>query len=295
MPTHDRPDVIGFAVASVLKQDMPDFELLIVGDGCSPETIDVVESIRDDRIRFLHYPKAPAFGYANRNRAMREARGDLIAYCADDDLLFSDHISLLIKHMPEACRLVYAKALWVSTDGIVAPLLTNLENRDELAYFMTVANSLPAPCFMYRRSAVPQIDSWPEDVNIAADWRLWQRIIERNGAHAVRYCRTPTVLHFSARRTESRYSKMPQFLRLLEIADRADWYPKSLKIAAAANEPEQKVFFELMADASLGWQRSARSAAEDVTARIAWDNINASARNPLRRIIRYINRLIYSS
>ena len=92
MPTHSRTDVIGFAIESVLAQSVEDFELLVVGDGCAPGTAEIVSGYRDQRIRFFDLPKAPFFGYANRNVAMREARGKYIGFAPDDDLLFPDHL-----------------------------------------------------------------------------------------------------------------------------------------------------------------------------------------------------------
>jgi len=57
LPTHNRADVLGYAIQSVLSQSVGDFELLIAGDGCADPTRDVVGRFRDPRIRWFDLQK----------------------------------------------------------------------------------------------------------------------------------------------------------------------------------------------------------------------------------------------
>ncbi|KQU79320.1 hypothetical protein ASD00_36305 [Ensifer sp. Root31] len=273
MPTHTRVDVIGIAIESVLKQTVDDFELLVVGDGCAPGTADVVAGFRDDRIRFFDLPKAPYFGYANRNIALREARGRFIGFAADDDILLRDHFELLIKALGHGAAIAHSQALWVSTDGIAAPFMTNLEMPDELSHFMERKNTIPASCFLYRADSLPSLDAWPEELPAAADWRLWQRIIRENAKPAVAYCRQPTVLHFSAKWKRSRESGMGQLASMLSIADVADWWPAELRVQVPSGQPEQQAYSDLLNANPEGWTGALRQATRDLIARLAWDDL----------------------
>ncbi len=275
MPTHSRTDVIGFAIESVVAQTVEDFELLVVGDGCAKGTGDIVSRYRDPRIRFLDLPKAPHFGYANRNAALRESRGEIIGFAADDDLLFPDHLELLLKELQGGAALAYSQALWVSTDGIAAPFLTNLTVANELRTFMTRGNSIAASCFLYRADSLPTRAPWPEDISVAADWHLWRRIIAENSRKPVSYCRTPTVLHFSAKRKNSRHSSTFRLQTFLKIADSVNWWPAPLRIVIPDGMTEQEAFSNLMRADPAGWSARIRSASGDLVARLAWDDISS--------------------
>ncbi|CAI2933405.1 glycosyltransferase family 2 protein [Aminobacter sp. P9b] len=282
MPTHCRPDVVGLAVESVLNQTFGDFELLVVGDGAIPGTAQAVKRFDDPRIRYFDLPKAPHFGYANRNVALRESRGELIGFAADDDLLFPDHLETLLRGLESGAAITYSQALWVSTDGIVAPFLTNLEFQDEMDAFRR-GNTIAASCFLYRADALPNRDAWPEDVPSAADWRLWNRILDANPQSRIVYCRTPTVLHFSARRKASRHSAMPQLAEFIAIADSAAWWPSALRVPIGPGRTEQETFADLMRGTP-GWCSHIRQASADLAARLAWDEIQHNRATTNRRL-----------
>lgn len=272
MPTHSRVDVIGYAIRSILAQTMSDFELLVVGDGCAEGTREVVESFQDARVRFFDLPKAPYYGYANRNIVLHEAKGKYISYPSDDDLMLPDHLENLVNAMDSGAIFAHSSALWISTDGIIAPFSTDLTIESHRARFMR-GNSLCAGSIMYRADALERIDAWPEDVPSAADWILWKRILSENPSGDLVYIPVPSYLHFSALWKNSRHSGMPQMLRQLEIADYADWWPEELRLHVPHGMSEQEVFAFAISEEPYNFSWRLRNGVTKLNSRLAWDAI----------------------
>jgi hypothetical protein len=82
------------AVASVQAQGVEDIEILIIGDGVDDPVRSTVEGLRaaDARIRFFDFPKGPRNGEIHRDGVLRQARGRIVCYQADDDLWLPGHL-----------------------------------------------------------------------------------------------------------------------------------------------------------------------------------------------------------
>ncbi len=269
LPTHNRCDVLGLSIDSVLRQTETDFELLIVADGCTDDTLAVVAGRADPRIRLFDLPKAAGFGYANRNLALREARGHYVAFAAHDDLWFPDHLAVLGGTLDRTgAEWGYSQPLWVSTDGYVLPYFTNLGLADEFQLFMTNSNTIPAQCVVHTRRLLEQVGYWPEDVAEAADWRLWQRMLRASAGKAV-FVPVATGLHFSARWRESRVSGSADGQVLVAVAERAAWWPQALKLHLAGHQTEQSAAWAVLVGEA-DWVSAVRLAVSTVAGRIAW-------------------------
>lgn len=86
MIVRDRGALLEASMRSVLAQEGPDWELLVVDDGSTDDTLDVATSVasRDARVRVL--PSVRLGIPATRNRGLDEARGRYLAICDSDDL-----------------------------------------------------------------------------------------------------------------------------------------------------------------------------------------------------------------
>lgn len=110
VPTYNRGQIlIERAVASVLSQTYTNLELIVVGDHCTDNTVELISRIKDSRLRFYNlasrernYPPTVenhwlVGGAVPTNKAMELARGQWIARVDDDDTWSPDHIEVLLR------------------------------------------------------------------------------------------------------------------------------------------------------------------------------------------------------
>jgi glycosyltransferase involved in cell wall biosynthesis len=90
IPTYNRAHTVGDAVASVLAQRFDDLELVVVDDGSTDGTADVLSRVRDRRLRYVAGRHAGVA--AARNLGVKHACGDLVAFLDSDDLWRPDKL-----------------------------------------------------------------------------------------------------------------------------------------------------------------------------------------------------------
>ena len=91
IPCYNSEEFIGRAVESVLKQTFKEFEIILVDNGSSDNTTNILYSYRDtypDLIKVFHEPKKG--GAAARNRGLKEAKGEWIQFLDSDDELLPE-------------------------------------------------------------------------------------------------------------------------------------------------------------------------------------------------------------
>lgn len=100
MPAYNCQKFIGKAVESVQKQSYTDWELLIVNDCSTDDTVEIIKAMmdKDNRIKLFHNSKQSGAA-ASRNRAVKNATGKYIAFLDSDDVWVSDKLSKQIQFM----------------------------------------------------------------------------------------------------------------------------------------------------------------------------------------------------
>ena len=100
IPTYNRADVIGRSIRSVLNQSHENFQMLIIDDGSTDSTEEVINSFDDDRIKYIYQKNQGA--NAARNQGIKIAEGDYISFLDSDDVFYPDYLSRSISAISNA-------------------------------------------------------------------------------------------------------------------------------------------------------------------------------------------------
>jgi glycosyltransferase involved in cell wall biosynthesis len=178
---------IAEAIRSVLDQSRAVDEIVVVDDGSTDHTRQIVAEFADQGIKFVQQHNKGAGGA--RNRGIRETSGDFIAFLDGDDIWLPDKIRLQLDYFsdhPQAA-LVSGFARWWNVDKNTVRISGRVpRDMNTLRQEILVHNVLGNPSMvMVRRSALAQVGLFSEEVRWGQDWELWMRLVERFEAGVV--------------------------------------------------------------------------------------------------------------
>lgn len=180
IPTHNRVRYLSEAIRSVLAQTFTDFELIIVDDGSTDETEELVRSFRDRRIRYLWQSHQGIS--AARNAAIRSARGQYVAHLDSDDIWLPNILGVEVAAFCDPrIGVVYSRAQAMDQTGRPLPILVGIPQRypDDSLLSLLHSNVTAAIVVMVRRSCFDRVGFFDESMIVAGDWDMWLRLSRR--------------------------------------------------------------------------------------------------------------------
>ena len=200
LPTYNGEDFLADALQSILSQSYQDFELIIVDDGSSDATLDIIHSFSDSRIQLHRNPERLGIP-ANWNRCLSLARGELVCVFHQDDLMHAENIERKVQLLrsDETIGFVHSAvetlvdasapnsfADWIE-EGTKDVVLEGVE------YFRTLilqGNRICAPTVVGRRQLLLQHGGFDEDLGFACDYAMWLKIC---ATHRIGFFADPLV------------------------------------------------------------------------------------------------------
>ena len=229
---------IAEAIDSVLAQEFGDWELVVVDDGSTDRTRDIVQSyVRADpeRIRLLRHPDKGNHGMsATRNLGIAEARGEYVAFLDADDVWLAtklgDQVELLDSH--PAAALVYGRTLiwneWDSSSPRPDRFYSLGVEPDRLydpprLFFQLLENvyQTPTTCnAMMRRKAVLEVDGFdPSFRDMFEDQIFFAKLLLAYPAYVSSQCWAKYRQHDAAASSQAREVRQAH-LRYLKVLRR---------------------------------------------------------------------------
>ncbi len=171
IPTYNWSSVLPFSIGSAIRQTFTDFELLVIGDGCTDDSAEVVAAISDPRLRWINLPVNSGHQSTPNNEGLRQARGAIIAYLGHDDLWLPHHLELMVAAIDGGASVAYSIVHMIDADGSALPPLQGM-----LRYQPGL--SLPPTGVVHRRAASEKAGGWPDYRTLTVDPEtdLWQRM-----------------------------------------------------------------------------------------------------------------------
>ncbi|WP_296881465.1 glycosyltransferase family 2 protein [uncultured Methanobrevibacter sp.] len=130
MPVFNEERYIRKAIESVLSQSLTDFELIIVNDGSTDSTLDIINSFNDDRIILINQQnQGPG---ASRNNALKIAGGDYVMFLDGDDFYLRDTLKTAYGEISSKdCDISIFQIIKYDGDGYSENSWFNLDNFPE--------------------------------------------------------------------------------------------------------------------------------------------------------------------
>lgn len=102
LATYNWSSVLRHSVRSVVWQTYPNLELLVIGDGCTDDSEQVVASVGDKRVRWYNLKTNSGSQATPNNVGLEMAQGEYVAYQGHDDVWHPRHLAAMLAHLQAA-------------------------------------------------------------------------------------------------------------------------------------------------------------------------------------------------
>jgi glycosyltransferase involved in cell wall biosynthesis len=192
IPTYNRTHFIAEAMQSVIDQTFTDFELIVVDDGSTDNTREVVSSFKDHRIKYIYYQENKGASSA-QNTGIRASTGEYVAILGSDDIWLPQNLELQVKLLDSRPDIALVCSDMYLFDNNSRKLLGRFwHDKHSDAYINpqkvtqhALKRLLEKGCFigpqatLMRRAVLTEVGCFDESLVTHEDWDLFVRIVKR--------------------------------------------------------------------------------------------------------------------
>jgi glycosyltransferase involved in cell wall biosynthesis len=174
IPTYNSSGTLRLALQTVLLQDFRDFEVWVIGDGCTDDSEKMVDSYHENRVHWLNLPTNSGGPSLPRREGITNATGRYIAYIGHDDLWFPWHLTELVD-----CIETTGSDFVYSLGAIIAP--EGVSGTFSLPHNPWSPNGTISPInWLHRKDLLGRGVSWPTNVKYGDDREFLRLLLNAN-------------------------------------------------------------------------------------------------------------------
>jgi len=216
------------AVRSILDQTFTDFELLVVDNGSSDGSPELLHALSDERVRYLSYSPPGLAG--SLNYGLGFARAALIARMDADDLALPGRLQAQFDYMEahSECILLGSAFDMIDDDGRVTGSAVNVVHDEVIRWAMLFFNPFLHSGIMFRREVVACCGGYDEEFEVAQDFDLWRRLSSEGRMHNLKEALSRK--RFTRESTTGQSSRAQLTYAARTVGEYAAAYAPSIKI-----------------------------------------------------------------
>lgn len=174
MPVYNSEETVYFSIKSVLNQTYSNFDFIIVNDGSTDKTENIILSFKDERINYFkleHKGRSSASNYG-----ISKATGEYIARIDADDMFLSDKLTQQIQYLdlhPDV-DIMYCWSIFYDNAGLLRFWKSpgsDLKIKEKLKYLNPINHS----SVVCKRNIFQKLYGYNESLDINEDYELWLR------------------------------------------------------------------------------------------------------------------------
>lgn len=196
IPTFNRADLLGRAIESVLQQSLPAKEIIVVDDGSTDSTGELIEGLQRNRGMSLRYIYQDNAGVsAARNSGIHHAGGDWIAFLDSDDAWLPGKLQSqanLIEQYP-GYRLCHTQESWIRNGVHVNQMKKHAKSGGHIFPQCLPLCVISPSSVVIQRALFDEVGLFDESLPACEDYDLWLRICAHE---AVLFVETPQILKY---------------------------------------------------------------------------------------------------
>lgn len=172
-PTYNRSDLIEETIISVLNQSYKNLEYIVIDDGSTDNTRDIVHKYKD-KLKYIY--KENKGQAAALNYGFEIAKGEYIGYLSSDDLLHVDAIKELVQALDESKEFVLTYCDWslINQNSKFIRKMTGIDYSEK--YLYENLECAVGPGSLFRKEVLEKIGGWDTNLRQIPDFEFFLRL-----------------------------------------------------------------------------------------------------------------------